>query len=368
MSDSPYELVDGSDARLFGLNRIARTAARDRFIQDNPLANRQGRLATNAGIAKDAYFENHSSRANGSQGLYDVLQTKTPDNSPLPPIGAESLWIGSRTSKGMFVQSDFLNATGADGAGSNLTAAQQTAKGLQKYGFAFHYNPTTIDMGYQGLADIDYTMFTSGREAFNLLGTQATQSTITFNLVLNRMLDRRLFNGRTELLRPDTTESDWSGRFPSDRREQREIYRKGTMYDIEFFLRTVMQIPISAYLKERNSLFLAGSGRAATADIGFLTGVPVELHLGKSLRYLVRVDSFSLKHIIFSEEMVPLFTEAAITCSRIPDYAAENIGGISDDASKNKTPSKTQSSYQVGIYSDGYGVDYTQPTYDKYSG
>lgn len=314
----------------------------------NALANNRGILSTNAGIANDAYFNNFSSRINGGRGLADVLQTKNLKNEAPIPFRADSLWTNSRSSKGMFVQSDFLTSTDVAIVDDEESESLQTARSLdtgQKYGFQFHYNPTTIDMAYQGLADIDYTMFTSGREAFNLLGTQATQSTISFNLVLNRLLDRRYFDPDTERLRPDVRPTDWAGRFPRTIIEEKEMYRKGTMYDIEFFLRTVMQVPISAYLKERNSLFLAGSRGSQTADVGFLTGVPVELHLGKSLRYLVRVDSFSLKHIMFSEDMVPLFTEVAIQCSRIPDYAASATAGgqtTYDAAEKNKVDPLTE--------------------------
>jgi len=322
------------------LGAAARERGERNFIKSNPLANKRGILATNAGIANDAYFNNFSSRAGGD--FTDVLQTKNSENEAPVPYNADILWRNNRSSKGMFVQSDFLTNTDAgieDGFSNNSLTRDQQLDKLQKFGFQFHYNPTTVDMAYQGLADIDYTMFTSGREAFNLLGTQATQSTISFNLVLNRLLDRRYFDSGTEHLRPEVNAADWAGRFPREPKEQKEIYRKGTMYDIEFFLRTVMQVPVSVYLKERNSLFLAGTGGGDTADIGFLTGVPVELHLGKSLRYLVRVDGFQLKHIIFSEDMVPLFTEVSISCSRIPDYATDSTSGgrtVPDAAEENK--------------------------------
>lgn len=340
MASSGYD-IDKINNLLFNQSQATAGGSYVRH-RPNPLANNKGILSTNAGIANDAYFNNFSSRINGGRGLADVLQTKNSENEAPIPSRTSNLWTDSRSSKGMFVQSDFLTSTEVAVVDDEESESLQAARALdtgQKYAFQFHYNPTTIDMAYKGLADIDYTMFTSGREAFNLLGAQATQSTISFNLVLNRLLDRRYFDSSTGTLRSDVNPADWAGRFPSNFLEQREIYRKGTMYDIEFFLRTVMQVPISAYLQERNSLFLAGSRRAATADIGFLTGVPVELHLGKSLRYLVRVDGFSLRHIMFSEDMVPLFTEASISCSRIPDYASSATSGgqtSEDAAEKNK--------------------------------
>jgi len=171
-------------------------------------------------------------------------------------------------------------------------------------------------MSYAGNPDFDVTMFTSGRESFNLLGAASTQSTISFNIVLNRIHDMKYFGG-TGLFKSTTKQTDWSGKVPT-RKEQQQIYNKGTMYDIEYFLRTVMQVKIPAALKARNSF------DGQTADMGFLTGIPVDLHLGNGLRYWVRIDAFNLNHVIFNERMVPLFTEVSIQCSRIPDYAADS--------------------------------------------
>jgi hypothetical protein len=188
-------------------------------------------------------------------------------------------------------------------------------------------------MSYAGNPDFDVTMFTSGREAFNLLGAASTQSTISFNIVLNRIHDMKYFF-RAGRFKGGVQPRDWAGKFPTAK-EQEQIYNKGTMYDIEYFLRTVMQVKVPAALKSRNSF------DGQTADMGFLTGIPVDLHLGNGLRYWVRIDAFNLNHVIFNERMVPLFTEVSIQCSRIPDYAADaspasssTTGGGSSESSR----------------------------------
>lgn len=303
----------GENARLQRLATGAQRAAIANKLTTSPLASRNRGLIVNAGISKEAYFQSRSN----NEPLWDTLKFNTPANSPSKVSDAKYLWADSTTSKGMFATSTYLTSTNVNEKGKNvLTAAQQLAQ-YERYGFVFHYNPTTIEMAYSGIADMDYTMLTSGREAFNLLGTQATQSTISFNIVLNRIHDMKYFNPETQRLRPSIRENEWSGRFPIGA-EQQDLFNKGTMYDVEFFLRTVMQVPISTYLSARNV-----SWDKKTADIGFLTGIPVELHLGKSMRYLVRIDGFRLNHVIFNERMVPMFTEMSIQASRIPDYAAD---------------------------------------------
>lgn len=312
-----------------------------RYVQQTPWARKDAGFIVNAGIAKEAYFQSYTPNF-----MREVIKTDIGGNAPTEQFSTASLWNRSRVTKGMFVTSEISSPTYTDPRG-----AAYRPNRFERYGFQFHYNPTTVQMSYAGNPDFDVTMFTSGREAFNLLGTASTQSTISFNIVLNRIHDMKyLFaNG---LFKAGVRQSDWSGKFPTTK-EQEQIFNKGTMYDIEYFLRTVMQVKVPAALKSRNSF----DGK--TADMGFLTGIPVDLHLGSGLRYWVRIDAFNLNHVIFNERMVPLFTEVSIQCSRIPDYAADGSPSSSTPA-QSDTPPRQDGSI-VGIYSDGYGVTSGQP-------
>jgi len=51
--------------------------------------------------------------------------------------------------------------------------------------------------------------------------------------------------------------------------------------------------------------------------------LPVELHLGDGLRYLVRISSLDIEHKMFNERMVPIFSNVRITCARYPDIASQ---------------------------------------------
>lgn len=87
------------------------------------------------------------------------------------------------------------------------------------------------------------------------------------------------------------------------------IYRKGTMYDVEYLFKAVNGYNAS-YKSTLNGL---------TADRGWLYALPVELHLGAGLRYLVRLTSLNVSHNMFNERMVPILTTVSIVCTRYYD-------------------------------------------------
>jgi hypothetical protein len=174
------------------------------------------------------------------------------------------------------------------------------------YGFQFQYNPGTVSMTYQTSPNVDVTMMTSGQEMFNLAGTSSSQGSVNFQIVINRIFDMQYY---TPLKQLEAGRQDRYSKPPANLQEENDIYDKGTMYDIEFLLRTLMGTSMLSYLR---------AGR--TADMGWLPAIPVELHLGKSMRYLGTVNSLSLNHMIFNERMVPTLTTVDINFSRLPDY------------------------------------------------
>jgi hypothetical protein len=349
----PTSYENGSDRRLLNQAQAAETA----YLRDNPWVRRDGGFIVNAGIAKESYFANRAvgqrivrdkilgTSDSSPAGLFDLLKTDVSANAPAEQSAVSQLWGQSSATKGMFVYSALTNPLNLASTNTGPVSSLES-----KYGFQFHYNPTTIQMAYAANADFDVTQFTSGKEAFNLLGANTTQSTLAFTIILNRINDMKYFNAGGSF-KAGVTNADWAGKFPT-LQEQRDIYNKGTMYDIEFFLRTILQgIATPAGLRQRNSF----DGK--TADLGFLTGIPVEVHLGRALRYWVRVDQFSLTHVIFNERMVPMFTEVNIVCSRIPDYG----GTVSNTQDTPPTSGSSSPSggarYGVVADADGFYFD-----------
>ena len=218
------------------------------------------------------------------------------------------LWSKSRSSKGMI--STWVPSGTAQGfsalmpqMGDSPVVSEQG-----RYGFQFHYNPTTIGMAYAGSPEVDTNMETSGSEKFNLAGTAVSQSTIQFDVILNRVADMVHYEPTTELLRADSAQGMYSPRNPTTD-EQKLIYTRGTMYDVEYLL--------SALLGYRlNTKF-----RGMTADVGYISARPVEIFLGRGLKYLGFISSISINHTIFDERMVPIFSTVSLGFNRIPDYS-----------------------------------------------
>jgi hypothetical protein len=235
-------------------------------------------------------------------------------NTPKKVSAATELWSAAKNSKGMIVTSQ-----------NEVTKAIQNATvngkrlNFKNYGFQFMYNPGTISMTYATTADFDITTLSSGTDKTNLIG-QKTPATINFQIIVNRIFDMKHYNPNTGALK--NGHSQFYANPPETTAEQKEIYTKGTMYDVEYLLKTLLGFTLTSYLRGQN-----------TADVGWIGTKPVELHLGTSLRYYGTVQGFSVNHTIFDERMVPLFTTINIQFSRLPDMpfgaAGTNMSGNS---------------------------------------
>jgi hypothetical protein len=320
---------------------LNRATSADSYVvrESDPLRATQ-RLVYNAGIAKESYFRSHTAPAfsgtqgarpagAGPSGLWGILRTDTAGNSPAYVDQATSLWSKSQAYKGLITTYRFPGTPTTDDKVAAKTTPLVLSSDGSMYGFQFHYNPGSVAMSYGGIPEIDPTMYTAGIEKFNALGANVTGSYVSFTVILNRINDMKYFNPATGKLKSGISRNVFSGRAPDDR-ELSDIYNRGTMYDLEFLLRTIVGVQLESYL---------GRGMSwdkKTADLGWLTGKPVELHLGKSLRYLGRIENIQLNHVLFTERMIPTFSEVQITFQRIPDYtpsALNNLNGI-------KTPAK----------------------------
>jgi hypothetical protein len=226
-------------------------------------------------------------------------------NSPSALSSATQLWTSAKTSKGMIVTSQQTLKAWNSGS-QQPTSANKFDN--HNYGFQFMYNPGTVNMSYYTSPNIDVTMMTSGQDLFNLSGVSGSQGSVSFQIVINRIFDMQYYKSDGTLKQGARTKYS---KPPVNAAEERMLWEKGTMYDIEFLLRTLMGTTMSSYLRGEN-----------TADMGWLPAMPVELHLGSKLRYLGTVNSFSLNHAIFNERMVPLFTTCDISFARLPDYPA----------------------------------------------
>lgn len=268
---------------------------------------------------KDAYFQNMKLMYDGRVGLVNPGGTRVDDsstyinNTPARVSDALDLWTSTQASKGMiqtYIPRNNYYKDIFSGMDAQTTADLEAAgelTGLNKYGFQFQYNPSSVSMPISGTAAVDYMKYVV--EPPKVIPDTGSGSSITFSVLLNRMFDMTFLdsNGR---LKPNLTLNKVYG-VPSSGFDDdlKQIYERGTMYDVEYLMKTIIGFDL-------NTIF-----RGKSADVGFLLGRLVELHLGKSLRYLVTITGVNIEHVHFDARMVPLLSYVSISASRIPDFA-----------------------------------------------
>ena len=279
---------------------------------------------------KESYFKNHNS-TKASNFSENVLFLSTDGNTPAKIAEAKELWATAGSHKGMIQSFVFPGNLASGSKWLNPQAKGIKGKNVNanRYGFQFLYNPSTVSMHYAGAPQVDIGLEMSGTDKVPLIGSSVTSSSVSFQLLINRMPDFVHLQdlkgnlGPSGLVDVDKASSAYpwivpawtkSGKIAADPRtmsaELEKIRTMGTMYDVEYLLRTLIGYVLPSNLR----------GGTLTADIGYLGAYPVELHLGKKLRYLGTIDSINANHTIFTKDMIPVFTNLEVTFNRLPEY------------------------------------------------
>lgn len=191
------------------------------------------------------------------------------------------------------------------------------------YGFKFLYNPQTVSMSWGAIAKTDPVYQSSGQDPFVAGTSNLVNSFIEFSILLNRIEDFNYIN-ENGLIAPGNLAAkspypQFATKSNDPNVEFKEIYQKGTMYDLEYLFKTMHgQGAYAAY----KSVLMGG----VTSDPGWLPVRPIELHLGNKLRYRVRISNLSVNHTIFNSRMVPILSTVNITCARYWDGTGELSG------------------------------------------
>jgi hypothetical protein len=193
-----------------------------------------------------------------------------------------------------------------------LAQAQKASKTPKQfdpnfYGFKFHYNPTTLNMTWAGMAGSNPVYQAAGLDPAVPFSQNLFTGMINFTVVLNRIQDLALLN------KDGTYKTGVNPYSPVEVRPEdlKEIANKGTMHDLEYLFHAMHGFMSSTNYKST----LMGK----TNDPGWLPVRPVELHLGNKLRYRVRVASLEVNHKIFNQQMIPIFSEVSFSCMRYWD-------------------------------------------------
>jgi hypothetical protein len=240
-----------------------------------------------------------------SDAYYQDNMLYGPGGSPAPSTAltdAKNLWLSAGAHKGMIQTYQFWSSnTSKD---TNLPDWYKTANlNKKRYGFQFLYNPSSIKMTWAGTPTIDPGFIMSGKDNSPYIVPGQSQSTISFGLVLNRRYDLGLIEtyGVEEVARRSM---DFYGQEVSVE-ELKQIRDRGTMYDVEYLLKTLVGFEMFSKLRGYQ-----------TADVGFLLGYTIEAHLGKNLRYLGAIAGFEVNHSFFTKDMIPMVGDIGITINR----------------------------------------------------
>lgn len=185
----------------------------------------------------------------------------------------------------------------------------------QLYGFKFLYNPTTVSMAWGIVEQFSPQFEASGADKASAVSVGLMKSAITFSLMLNRIDDMNfLMSDGYVSIDPEDTDGNPGNStvvypYAPDTTDLKEIYKKGTMHDLEYLFKAT-----GGYSASYKSVL-----NGKTADKGWLNPIPVELHLGDGMRYLVRLSSLDVNHMIFNERMVPILTTVNLTFTRYFD-------------------------------------------------
>jgi hypothetical protein len=224
---------------------------------------------------------------------------------------ASELWENAKSSKGMIQQwmvPKVSTASGSATAGNASKNFNKVKPNKVRTAFQFIYNPSTIDMGWGGTPNVDPGLIMSGKDKIPFMGAGFTSSSVSFQILVNRAADMKYLTDIDS--QPLAYFAQLYNRSDVTVADLKDIRDNGTMYDIEYLLNTLVPYKMKSVLRKK-----------WTSDIGYLHSFPIELHLGKGLRYLGIISSFSVNHKIFNEDMVPIHSWVNITVSRIPDVA-----------------------------------------------
>ena len=199
--------------------------------------------------------------------------------------------------------------TGSTQAGV-VTGGTNVSKSLDtQWGFQFLWNPTQIGTSVQRNANlVPQAMDAFAGRAPLFPGTEA----LSFVAVINRVNDFACFKAAPDQA-PYHAEMypKSAGAGNNTSALIKDLMLKGTMADIEFIFKMINGDGANG------ATWTNALGRK-TADINFLAPTPVAVQFGPnadSLSYVGWVESISVSHQMFTEDMIPVHSEVTINMS-----------------------------------------------------
>lgn len=257
----------------------------------------------NVPAVKAAYFRDDS--------YYSSNILLGPGGKPIKVTDARQLWGDPySSSKGMiqvWKYNTFMSATDAANIGTSAWNSSLDNNKMfstkQKYGFQFMYNPATVIQEWSGLPNINVSYVMSGKDATPFVAPIDTSSSLSFSIPINRVNDMSLLDDKG-VYEVATNSNVYYGQ-KVETSELLTIQNRGTMYDVEYLLKTLVGFEVYSELRGYK-----------TADIGWLLGYAIELHLGNDLRYIGTISYIRVNHTIFNSRMVPIYSTLDLSVTR----------------------------------------------------
>jgi hypothetical protein len=296
---SSKQAYDAAKKSIIPKNSSYQSYIASKTLSNKPLA--RGSFVYNAPMVSRNNFRGIQSNILDPQyvlpGKYDDAMTAWSNSTP--------------SGRGAF-QMDQQTSTAEAIALAPKNVAATSVPDTTQYGFKFLYNPNTVTMNWGSIMQTDPVFEASGKDQFIPGTANLVSSTIDFSLVLNRIDDFTYIGPNGLLNAANNPYGDFNARNNNKTNEYKEIYEKGTMYDLEYLFRVMHGN--GAYVSYKSVL-----QKGITADPGWLPVRPIELHLGNKLRYRVRIASLSVSHTIFNARMIPILSTINISCVRYWD-------------------------------------------------
>jgi hypothetical protein len=208
-------------------------------------------------------------------------------------------------------QSNYVAATKTDSTQAAVVAGgASVASSLDtQWGFQFLWNPTQIGSSIQRNANlVPQAMDSFAGRAPLFPGTEA----LSFVATVNRVNDFACFKADPGQAPYHADMYSTSAGAPQNTSALiTDLMSKGTMADIEYIFKMING-------DGRNGVTWSNVLGRKTADINYLAPTPIAVQFGPnadSLSYVGWVESVSISHQMFTEDMIPIHSEVTVNMS-----------------------------------------------------
>ena len=201
-------------------------------------------------------------------------------------------------------------------AGTGVNGSSSTDVAAKKWGFQFLWNPDTFNVALNLNTGVTPS---SADRGTTIRGAFPGMESLSFSIVIDRTNDFACFRALPPLPSILTQYKKFYGtKYPEASKEERfedqlaELIRLGTMHDIEYLFKVINGDLLIGQSELTNLL-----GKK-TADVGFLSPAKVAIQLGPTLdnlSYVGWVNSLSISHTAFTEDMIPIRTVVGFSMS-----------------------------------------------------